>query len=134
MSKEFKLKISTPNKVCIDKQAAMVTMPTANGYIGILPEHAKIVGALMPGYMDITFGDGSKMKALINYGMFYFKNNTLVILSDFFEKDTGVNANALDSIAKRIEEESKHVQLSERAVHALNSYMKLVSAKAKNKK
>lgn len=134
MAKEFKVQISTPNKVCLDQNVVSVTMPTANGYIGILPEHAKIIGALQPGYMYITMPNGSKKTALVNYGMFYFKQNRLVILSDFFEFNDGINASALDAINKRIEEESKKVQLSERAVHALNSYMKLVSAKAKNKK
>ncbi|MBQ0045812.1 MAG: ATP synthase F1 subunit epsilon [Mycoplasma sp.] len=134
MAKEFRLQISTPHKVMLDKQVVGVTMPTANGYIGILPEHAKIVGALMPGYMYITSASGEKQTALVNYGMFTFKENKLVILSDFFEFDKGINENALQAIAQRIEDESKKVQLSERAVHALNSYMKLVSAKAKQKK
>lgn len=134
MAKEFRLHISTPHKVCLNKQVVGVTMPTANGYIGILPEHAKIVGALLPGYMYITYPDGKKDTALVNYGMFTFKENKLVILSDFFEFDTGVNQNALEAISAKIAEESKKVQLSERAVHALNSYMKLVSAKAKQNK
>ncbi|XQP55404.1 MAG: ATP synthase F1 subunit epsilon [Mycoplasmoidaceae bacterium] len=134
MAKEFRLQISTPNKVCIDKQVASVTMPTANGYVGILPEHAKIVGALVPGYMYITSTNGERQTALVNYGMYTFKENKLVILSDFFEFDKGINENALQAISERIAEESKKVQLSDRAVHALNSYMKLVSAKAKQKK
>lgn len=134
MAKEFRLHISTPTKVCVDKQAILVTMPTANGYVGILPEHSRICGAVMPGYMYITYPSGEKQTALINYGVYYFKENKLVILSDFFEFDRGISENALASIAMRIEEESKKVQLSERAVHALNSYMKLVSAKAKENK
>lgn len=134
MAKEFRVQISTPHKMCLDQNAAMVTMPTANGYIGVLPEHAKIVGALMPGYMHITLTNGQKKTALVNYGMFYFKENKLVILSDFFEFNDGINTSALDAINQRIAEESKKVQLSDRAVHALNSYMKLVSAKAKEKK
>lgn len=134
MAKEFRLQISTPNKVCLDKQVVGVTMPTANGYIGILPEHAKIVGALVPGYMYITLASGEKQTALVNYGMYTFKENKLVILSDFFEWDKGINENALAAISERIAEESKKVQLSDRAVHALNSYMKMVSAKAKQKK
>ncbi|MCQ3915259.1 MAG: F0F1 ATP synthase subunit epsilon [Mycoplasmoidaceae bacterium] len=85
MAKEFRLQISTPHKVCLDKQVVGVTMPTANGYIGILPEHAKIVGALIPGYMYITLASGERQTALVNYGMYTFKENKLVILSDFFE-------------------------------------------------
>ena len=134
MAKEFTVHISTPRKVCLNKKVVGITMPTANGYIGILAEHAKICGAITPGYMYITFPDGQKQKALINYGMFTFKENKLIILSDFFEYDTGINENALAAIAARIEQESKKVQLSDRAVHALNSYMKLVTAKAKQKK
>ncbi|MCQ3907674.1 MAG: ATP synthase F1 subunit epsilon [Mycoplasmoidaceae bacterium] len=134
MSKVFNVYISTPNKVCLNQEVVSITMPTANGYIGILPEHARICGAVMPGYMYITLPSGEKKIALINYGMYYFKENKLVILSDFFEYNTGVNESALETIRLRIEEECKKVQLSDRAVHALNSYMKLVSAKAKQKK
>lgn len=134
MAKEFKVRISTPTKLWLDKEVAEITMPTANGYVGILPEHARICGAVMPGYMYITFPNGEKQTALINYGTYYFKDNKLIILSDFFEYDKGINESALDSIRQRIEDECKKVQLSDRAIHALNSYMKLVSAKAKQKK
>lgn len=134
MAKEFKVQISTPNKICLNHDAVGVTMPTANGYVGILPEHAKICGAIMPGYIYITFPSGEKKTALINYGVYYFKQNKLVILSDFFEYDSGINENALEAIRQRIEQETKKVQLSDRAVHALNSYMKMVTAKAKEKR
>ena len=134
MAKEFKVRISTPNKLCLDKQVVLITMPTANGYVGILPDHAQICGAVMPGYMYITSANGEKQTALINYGTYNFKDNKLVILSDFFEFDKGINQSALEAIRKRIEDECKKVQLSDRAVHALNQYMKLVSAKAKQKK
>ncbi|XQP55670.1 MAG: FoF1 ATP synthase subunit delta/epsilon [Mycoplasmoidaceae bacterium] len=134
MAKEFKVQISTPHEICVDKQAVSVTMPTASGYIGILPDHAKICGAVQPGYMTINFANGEKQTALVNYGMYHFQDNKLIILSDFYEKSAGVNVNALEAIRLRIEEECKKVQLSDRAIHALNSYMKLVSAKAKQKK
>ena len=134
MAIEFRVQISTPNKVCVDRNVVGVTIPTATGYIGILPKHAKICGAITPGFMSIHLPDGQKQRALVNYGMYYFKNEKLVILSDFFEYDTGINPNALEAINLRIEQESKKVQLSDRAIHALNSYMKMVTAQAKNKK
>lgn len=134
MANEFRVQISTPSKVCVDRNVVGVTLPTATGYIGILPKHAKICGAVTPGFMTIHLPDGQSQKALVNYGMYYFKNEKLVILSDFFEYDEGVNPNALEAIAKRIEQETKKVQLSDRAIHALNSYTKLATAHAKKKK
>lgn len=134
MSKEFRLQISTPKKVCLDKEVTNVTIPTAKGYVGILSNHAKIIGAINPGYMHITLASGEKQVALINYGVYTFKNNKLVILSDFFEFEKSINENAIQAISDVIKQEIKKVQLSDHSIHALNSYMKMINEKAIQKK
>lgn len=129
---EFNVKISIPNRICLDKDAVCVTMPTAIGYVGILHNHIPIVGAIAPGFIHIKYASGQEQIGLLNYGLYYFQNNKLVILSDFFEFSChGVNVDAITAISQRIEEAAKEVHLSNRAINSLNSYMKLVGLKAK---
>ncbi|MCQ2748003.1 MAG: F0F1 ATP synthase subunit epsilon [Mycoplasmoidaceae bacterium] len=134
MAKEFRLQISTPKKVCINADVISVTLPTSTGYVGILPNHSKIVGAIIPNFIYITYPDGQKQKALINYGMYSFKENKLVILSDLFESKNDLKSNELQAIEKRMLEESKELELPDRATHTLNSYLKTVIEKVENEK
>jgi len=133
MAKTFDFRISIPNKICLEQKASIVSLPTIQGVVGILPEHAPIIGSLSPGFIRYKDENGTAHIGLVNYGMYYFKNNRLVILSDFYEASChGVNESAIATIQKRIAEETAKVELSSKAVSALNSYMKLVSTKAKD--
>jgi len=103
-------------------------LATARGYIGILPNHAPIVGAIRPGYITLHYENGDKQVGLVNYGVYYFRDNELTILSDFFEFSChGVDTDALVQIKNKILEASKRAQLSEKTSASLNSYMKAVT-------
>lgn len=130
--KSFRTILSIPSKVIVDQQCNLVTLSTAQGYVGILPNHAPIVGAIRPGYVTLHFTDGSKKVGLINYGVYHFRNNELTILSDFFEFSChGVDSNALETIKNRIAQAAKQLEISEKTANSLNSYMKAVTFTAK---
>jgi len=130
MANTIHINIALPNKVCIDKECVSVNMPTSKGYVTILPHHANIIGALEPGYLIITFEDGSQYRGLINNGVFQVVDNKLIILSDFFEKDDQVNINAIKAIEQKIAEYMKYEELFDRTSKSLNSFTKLITAKA----
>jgi len=50
----LKLEIVTPERRVVDTQADSVTVPTASGEAGILPNHAPLVSALKPGILSYT--------------------------------------------------------------------------------
>ena len=132
MAGSFNLRISIPNKICADVNVSQVSFNTVLGQTCILPNHAPIIGTIAPGYVNYKQTDGSHHVGLANYGVFIFKENKLVILSDFFETGShGVDTSAIESIEKKIAEETAKLKLSQKAITSLNSFMKLVSSKAK---
>jgi len=130
MAKTFHVNISMPDKICVDKECVSVNMPTVKGYITILPHHAPLISALEPGYLTITYEDGSKYIGLINNGVFRFKDNKLTILSDFFEKKEKVNPNVLKEIRQKISQAMKDEVLLNKTSTSLNAFTKLVTTKA----
>ena len=133
MASSFVLRICIPNKICVDVNVTQAAFNSLLGQTGILPNHAPIVGAVAPGYVTYKFTDGSNHIGLLNHGVYTFKDNKLTILSDFFEHSChGVDENAIVTIQNRIVDESKKLELSQKAINSLNSFMQLVSAKAKD--
>ena len=129
---EFELIIATPTKVAVKKQAKLANFPTIKGMIGILPNHANIVGSLAPGFAKFKYSDGSSLHALINQGLYYFQDNKLVIMTDFFEPSCkGVDENSIAQIQEIINKGLEKLKLDPKYAKNLNQYTKLVSAKAK---
>ena len=50
----LKLEIVTPERRVLDAEVDSVTVPTASGEAGILPNHASLVSALNPGILTYT--------------------------------------------------------------------------------
>ncbi len=58
------LKVITPRKVVMDKQASSVTVPTADGEITILPHHVHLFSLLVEGIVKIKQSGGEDMLAI----------------------------------------------------------------------
>ena len=54
MTDTLHLEIITAGGAVVDTQAAQVTLPLADGEVGILPGHAPLLGALMCGVVRYT--------------------------------------------------------------------------------
>lgn len=50
----LKLEVVTPERKVVEVEAEMVTVPTASGEAGILPNHAPLISALKPGVLSYT--------------------------------------------------------------------------------
>jgi F-type H+-transporting ATPase subunit epsilon len=48
----LKLEIVTPERKVFDEMVDSVTVPTASGEAGILPDHAPLISALKPGILS----------------------------------------------------------------------------------
>ena len=60
----LRLEIVTPERKVVDTQADSVTVPTASGDAGILPQHAPLVSALRPGVLIYTAGANTERVAI----------------------------------------------------------------------
>jgi F-type H+-transporting ATPase subunit epsilon len=108
--KTFTLEIVTPDKVVTsDDEVVSLTVPGAEGYLGILADHAPLMTELAIGEITVRRADGQTMIIAGTDGFMEVSNNKVTILVKTAEK-----AEEID-IARAKEAE---VRARERLAHA----------------
>lgn len=87
------LEIVTPEKKVIDRPVEAVTIPTANGEIGILENHAPLISTLKPGILSYT-EKGATEQMVISGGFVEVSTNKVSILADIAESAADINVEA----------------------------------------
>src|SRR5271168_4787724 len=54
MTETFRLEIATPAALLVDEDVSSAELPGSNGYLGVLPDHAALLGPLEPGVLTYT--------------------------------------------------------------------------------
>ncbi len=80
----LKLEIVTPERRILDAEVDSVTVPTATGEAGILPNHAPLVSALKPGVVSYI-AKGNSDKFAITGGFVEVSSNRVSVLADSAE-------------------------------------------------
>lgn len=77
----LKLEVVTPEKKVVETQTDAVTVPTASGDAGILPNHAPLVSALKAGILSYTTGSVTTRLAIAG-GFVEVSDNSVSVLAD----------------------------------------------------
>lgn len=80
----IKLEIVTPEKKVFDDSVDSVTIPTATGEIGILPNHVPLISSLKSGILSYTKGTTTE-KMVISGGFIEVSGNKASILANIAE-------------------------------------------------
>lgn len=103
MSKTFKLKLVAPDGVKYNEDATEVLLPTSNGQIAILADHASLITVLKPG--EIIIKNGSKEDYLsTDGGTVEVHNNLVKILADTAERAENLDEMAIVEAQKKAKE------------------------------
>ena len=86
----IKLEIVTPEKMALSEDVDMVTIPTAAGEVGILPNHAPVISSLQSGILSYTKG-GVTNKLVVSGGFVEVGVNTVSVLAEVAESSDEVN-------------------------------------------
>lgn len=86
----LRLEIVTPEKRVVDTEADSVTIPTASGEAGILPNHAPLISALKPGVLTYATRSGTERIA-IGGGFVEVSNDKVAVLADTAETADEIN-------------------------------------------
>ncbi|HEX2640368.1 MAG TPA: F0F1 ATP synthase subunit epsilon [Pyrinomonadaceae bacterium] len=89
----LKLEIVTPERKVLDTSVDTVTVPTASGEAGILPNHAPLVSALKPGVLTYSNG-GSVERIAVAGGFVEVSGNKVSVLADEAETADEVSIEA----------------------------------------
>jgi F-type H+-transporting ATPase subunit epsilon len=85
MAETLSLEIVTPERELVREQVAEVQVPGKNGYLGILPGHAALLGLLGIGTLTYV-ADGKKRHMAIHHGFLEILDDHVRVLADVAEK------------------------------------------------
>ena len=109
----LKLEIVTPEKKVLDETVDSVTVPTASGEAGILPNHAPLISALKPGILSYS-NKGTTERLAVARGFVEVSSNKVSVLTD-----TAETAGEIDAEAARAEREAAEKALAALATAAI---------------
>ncbi len=96
----LKLEIVTPEKRVLDANVDSVTVPTATGDAGILPNHVPLISTLKPGILTYT-SNGTTDRLAVSGGFVEVNGNTVSILAD-----TAARADEIDLAEAKADKEA----------------------------
>lgn len=100
---QLHLKIVTPEKQIFDEEVFQVNVSTAEGQLGILPNHANLMAKLIPGELVIK-GNGKEESLAIGGGFLQVSNNTLTVMTDLAVEEKDIDGKAVEEAKKRAEQ------------------------------
>lgn len=99
---QLHLKIVTPEALIIDESVDMVTLPSSDGEIGILPGHINLLSKLVPGQLQIKKNNKVDVLA-IGGGFLQVSNNVLTVMTDLALDEKDIDEKAVEEAKKRAE-------------------------------
>ena len=106
MAETFKLEIATPNRLLVREPVTGAEIPAANGYVGILPDHAPLLAALGTGELSFTV-HGERKALIVSGGFLEVRANHVRVLADRAEKAEEIDAERARHALQRAE---RHLQ------------------------
>lgn len=89
----LKLEIITPESRVVDAEVDAVTVPTASGEAGILPNHAPLISTVKPGVLSYS-AKGASDRLAVSGGFVEVSNNKVAVLVDSAEAAGDLDAAA----------------------------------------
>ena len=89
----LRLEIVTPERRVLDAEVDSVTVTTASGEIGILPNHAALISALRPGVLSYT-AKGNADRLAVSGGFIEVSGNKVAVLADTAEAADEIDVDA----------------------------------------
>ena len=109
----LKLEIVTPEKIVFDETVDSVTVPTASGEAGILPNHAPLISALKPGILSYS-NKGTTERLAVGAGFVEVSSDQVSVLTD-----TAETASEIDADVARADRDAAEKALAANATAAL---------------
>lgn len=86
----IKLEIVTPERRIVDAEVDSVTVPTASGEAGIMPNHAPLISVLKPGILTYSI-KGSASRLAVSSGFVEVNSDRVSVLVDTAETADEIN-------------------------------------------
>ena len=98
----LRLEIVTPEHRILDADVDSVTVMTASGEVGILPNHAPLISALKPGILQYS-AKGSAEELAVSGGFIEVNHNKVAVLADSAEAAADIDIDAAKASREQAE-------------------------------
>jgi F-type H+-transporting ATPase subunit epsilon len=85
MAETLDLEIATPERSLVRETVVRVQIPGKDGYLGILPGHAALVGELGIGTLSYATAEGGRYVVAVHGGFVEVADNQVRVLADLAE-------------------------------------------------
>ena len=113
MAATFRLQVATPERPVFAGRARSLIAPGAEGYLGVLANHAAMVALLSIGDLTVWAEDGTETHVAVNGGVLEVSGNTATVLADTAELASEIDEEraqrALERARNRLEEQSREI-------------------------
>jgi F-type H+-transporting ATPase subunit epsilon len=107
MAETFELEIATPERLLVREQVSEADIPLANGYIGVRPKHAPLLGEL--GADDLTYvAEGRRRHMAVSGGWVEVLDDHVRVVADKAEKADEIDAARAEESRKRALDRLSH--------------------------
>jgi F-type H+-transporting ATPase subunit epsilon len=100
----FEIEIATPERLLAREQAIRAQIPAAEGYIGVLPDHAPLLSELGIGAMTYTTPDDHRFSLAVSGGFLEINNNVVRVLVDIAEKADEIDVSQAEKDLKQAQD------------------------------
>jgi F-type H+-transporting ATPase subunit epsilon len=104
MAELLELEIATPERQLVREQVTGVQLPGKDGYLGILPGHAALLGQLGAGALSYTAG-GQQRYLAVDGGFVEILDNHVRVLADSAEKAEDIDLNRAKADLQKAQEQ-----------------------------
>ena len=105
MADGIELEVATPERQLVRERVSEVQIPGKNGYMGILPGHAPLVGLLGIGTLSYVVG-GRKRSLSVHGGFVEVLQDHVRVLADLGERAEEIDVERAKRALQRAQEES----------------------------
>jgi len=105
MPDTLELEVATPERELVREQVSELQLPGKNGYLGILPGHAPLLGLLGVGTLTYMAG-GQKRYIAVHGGFLEVAEDVVRVLADTAERAEEIDIERAKAALQRSQEES----------------------------
>ncbi len=110
----LKLSILTPERRLIENETVQfVKLPTSEGEVEILPDHAPLVGSLETGVFSFVNIQGQATTGVMTTGFFEVSGNRVVVSAEVLELEGEIDVNRAKTAQKKAEDMLKESSLEQ---------------------
>ena len=111
MANVFKLHIYDAEGIFYEGDAEIVTVPSADGQVGIMARHRNEVFSVVPGSLKYRTPDGEEHFAFVSSGMMRIEDGDVLVLVEDAERPEDID----EDKARREEEAAREAMLQKRS-------------------